>query len=124
MNFSPYSPSPDDDRGTRKSFKQPIPGFSSYQAGHAQSIAEQGGLGNNNSSSSSQTTNNSHVRVNKFETAVPIRVDIEAALCYVFGPITGLFFLIFETQNDYVRFHAWQVKPKKNRWISVNITLF
>lgn len=25
-------------------------------------------------------------------------------------PHAGVFFLILETQNDYVRFHAWQVR--------------
>ncbi|KAG1436556.1 hypothetical protein G6F56_013509 [Rhizopus delemar] len=89
MNFSPYSPSPDEDRGTRKSSKQPIPGFSSYQSGHPESIAEQGVFGASSSGNNSGTTNNNHVRVNKYETTVPIRVDIEAALCYSFGPITG-----------------------------------
>ncbi|KAI8928579.1 hypothetical protein BC831DRAFT_397325 [Entophlyctis helioformis] len=48
------------------------------------------------------------VRINKYETALPIRLDIEAALAYALGPITGALFLILETKNDYVRFHAWQ----------------
>ncbi|CAO3683181.1 unnamed protein product [Rhizopus microsporus] len=120
MNFSPYSPSPDEDRSTRvKKQKQPLPGFSSYQSGNPESFAEQGVLGvgssssnvvdgNGISSSSSSNININSVRVNKYETTVPIRVDIEAAFCYLFGPITGLIFLILETQNDYVRFHAWQ----------------
>ncbi|KAG1058056.1 hypothetical protein G6F43_000134 [Rhizopus delemar] len=108
MNFSPYSPSPDEDRGSRtKKQKQPIPGFSSYQASHPESFAEQGRLGASSSSHHSDPISG-NVRVNKYETAVSIRVDIEAALCYCLGPVTGLLFLILETQNDYVRFHAWQ----------------
>ena len=47
-------------------------------------------------------------RVNKYETTLSMRLDIEAALCYVLGPLTGVLFLILETKNDYVRFHAWQ----------------
>ncbi|KND04583.1 uncharacterized protein SPPG_00303 [Spizellomyces punctatus DAOM BR117] len=47
-------------------------------------------------------------RVNKYETSLGARVDIEAALCYVLGCVTGVLFLILETKNDYVRFHAWQ----------------
>ncbi|KAJ3292642.1 hypothetical protein HK104_005137 [Borealophlyctis nickersoniae] len=47
-------------------------------------------------------------RINKYETSLPIRVDIEAALCYALGCLSGIVFLIFETKNDYVRFHAWQ----------------
>ncbi|KAI8330402.1 hypothetical protein EDC96DRAFT_47788 [Choanephora cucurbitarum] len=97
MNFSPYSPSPDDDR-TRSPYKKPGP--SSYQAGNPDSYAEQG--------LASSSTGNQTIRVNKYETSLPIRVDIEAALAYVLGPVTGLLLLILERQNDYVRFHAWQ----------------
>jgi hypothetical protein len=43
------------------------------------------------------------VRVSKYETSLNIRIDVEAALCYVFGCISGIFFLIMETKNDYVR---------------------
>lgn len=89
MNFSPYSPSPDEDRGSRtKKQKQPIPGFSSYQASHPESFAEQGRLGASSSSNQSNPISG-NVRVNKYETAVSIRVDIEAALCYCLGPVTG-----------------------------------
>lgn len=89
MNFSPYSPSPDEDRGSRtKKQKQPIPGFSSYQASHPESFAEQGRLGASSSSHHSEPISG-NVRVNKYETAVSIRVDIEAALCYCLGPVTG-----------------------------------
>lgn len=89
MNFSPYSPSPDEDRGSRtKKQKQPIPGFSSYQASHPESFAEQGIFGASSSSHHNNPISGS-VRVNKYETAVSIRVDIEAALCYCLGPMTG-----------------------------------
>ncbi|TPX47468.1 hypothetical protein SeLEV6574_g02645 [Synchytrium endobioticum] len=47
-------------------------------------------------------------RVNKYDTALPIRVDIEAAAAYALGCISGIMLLILETKNDYVRFHAWQ----------------
>ncbi|KAI8083233.1 uncharacterized protein B0P05DRAFT_507858 [Gilbertella persicaria] len=108
MNFSPYSPSPDEDRTSRlppkKTQQQAL--FSSYQAGNPQSFAEQGfGAG---SSSSGSAAGNQTIRVNKYETSLPIRVDVEAALAYVLGPVTGLLLLILERQNDYVRFHAWQ----------------
>ncbi|ORX88090.1 hypothetical protein BCR32DRAFT_288843 [Anaeromyces robustus] len=49
-----------------------------------------------------------NIRVNRYETKLPIRIDLEAALTYIFGCVSGIFFLIFETKNDYVRFHAWQ----------------
>ncbi|KAI8393643.1 uncharacterized protein BYT42DRAFT_487074 [Radiomyces spectabilis] len=139
MNFSPYAPSPDEDRTKRiqqekNKNKQPqaknkqtfnyapvnssASTYSPYQAGD-----NRPGLG---FPSSSTTLINEGLfsgpsglgapsgvpvgtqRVNKYETALPIRVDFEAALTYILGPVTGLLFLILETQNDYVRFHAWQ----------------
>ena len=42
-------------------------------------------------------------RVNKYETQLPIRLDYEASLTYVLFCFSGVFFLIFETKNDYVR---------------------
>jgi len=48
------------------------------------------------------------VRVNKYETGLGIRVDIEAALAYSLGALSGVLLLVAETKNDYVRFHAWQ----------------
>ena len=113
MDFSPYRPSPDDDRrkhqerqskGKSRSSKTsstnryepvntnpttassiPGSGFSSYQAGtHNPSLYEQGFGGE-----SSGLQPNATVRVNKYETRLPIRVDIEAAMTYVLGPITG-----------------------------------
>ncbi|KAI7898498.1 uncharacterized protein BX663DRAFT_524980 [Cokeromyces recurvatus] len=121
MDFSPYSPSPDEDRNlripnkkTKQQSKQPV--YKSYQSGDPDSYAEQGLLNNdfgaessiNHNSSLPVFNGNQDVRVNKYETSLPIRVDIEAALAYVLGPITGLLLLILERQNDYVRFHAWQ----------------
>ncbi|KAL9544787.1 hypothetical protein PS6_008582 [Mucor atramentarius] len=119
MNFSPYSPSPDEDRTSRSPKKQQKHQqqsnqavYSSYQAG-SDSYAEQGllGSGSGTGSSSNSTFNGQQaVRVNKYETSLPIRVDVEASLAYVLGPVTGLLLLILERQNDYVRFHAWQVE--------------
>jgi len=34
--------------------------------------------------------------------------NIAGALAYLLGPITGLFFLVVEKQNQFVRFHAAQ----------------
>ncbi|KAI9323759.1 hypothetical protein BX666DRAFT_1890209 [Dichotomocladium elegans] len=129
MDFSPYKPSPDDDRrhqdrhgkgksrggvpsnsksnrvGTGSSDFVGGPNFSSYQAGGLNpSLYEEGSGG----LSFNEGVAGGTVRVNKYETRLPIRVDIEAAMTYVLGPITGVLFLILETKNDYVRFHAWQ----------------
>jgi hypothetical protein len=101
MNFSPYSPSPDDDRSRlpKKSMQpkaqqqaQQQPSFSSYQAGNADSYAEQGlfvGSAGASSSSSGGMNGQQTVRVNKYETSLPIRVDVEASLAYALGPVTG-----------------------------------
>ncbi|KAI8071048.1 hypothetical protein BC940DRAFT_295118 [Gongronella butleri] len=123
MDFSPYKPSPDDDRkrqdrqkGKTKATDYANPSYSPYQAGGSvggghgasfqsspasssasPSMLEQGGSGGG-----------ATLRVNKYETTLPIRVDVEAALTYVVPPLSGLVFLVLETHNDYVRFHAWQ----------------
>ncbi|KAG4084966.1 hypothetical protein H8356DRAFT_1742639 [Neocallimastix lanati (nom. inval.)] len=49
-----------------------------------------------------------NIRINRYETSMPMRIDIEAACTYVLGCVSGVIFLILETKNDYVRFHAWQ----------------
>lgn len=43
-----------------------------------------------------------------FETTM-YRHDWESAACYALGPFGAAFMLIFEVENDYVRFHAYQV---------------
>ncbi|MGM0502110.1 MAG: DUF4870 domain-containing protein [Bacillota bacterium] len=42
------------------------------------------------------------------DTALGIGENIEGALCYLFGWITGLFFLVIEKENKFIRFHAMQ----------------
>ncbi|GAA5959945.1 hypothetical protein JCM8115_004468 [Rhodotorula mucilaginosa] len=42
-----------------------------------------------------------------FETTM-YRHDWEAAACYALGPFGAAFMLIFEIENDFVRFHAYQ----------------
>ncbi|PVV04320.1 hypothetical protein BB560_001182 [Smittium megazygosporum] len=60
------------------------------------------------SSSSDQVDQEQHVAVSRYATVVPIRIDIEAALCYVFFCFSGVLLLIFERENDFIRFHAYQ----------------
>ncbi|KAF5370215.1 hypothetical protein D9615_010066 [Tricholomella constricta] len=50
----------------------------------------------------------SEAQTNQWETRYGMRVDILAAAAYLLGPITALGLLILETQNDFVRFHAYQ----------------
>ncbi|KAH7911194.1 hypothetical protein BJ138DRAFT_1063571 [Hygrophoropsis aurantiaca] len=44
----------------------------------------------------------------RWETRYGIRADLLAAFAYLIGPLSALALLIFETRNDYVRFHAYQ----------------
>lgn len=112
-DFSPYQPSPDEDRTARihkdkqkskngkgkgKQSSQGFqPPYSSYQAGTdgppdaykpTSSLLEEG-LFSDAPSIGAAKGSQGGVRVNKYETKMPIRVDIEAALTYVLGPITG-----------------------------------
>lgn len=113
-DFSPYQPSPDEDRTARiqkekqkqkhkngkGKGKQSAPAssqYSSYQAGAdgppdiyqpSSSLLEEG-LFSDAPSIGAAKGSQGGVRVNKYQTKVPIRVDIEAALTYVLGPITG-----------------------------------
>jgi hypothetical protein len=117
MDFSPYKPSPDDKRtrqqqkkgksklshspyasqttnpnGTSSSSppsgaKQQQPA-SPYQVGGGMldsSLLEEGLLANGSSGNNGAAT----MRVNKYETTMPIRVDLEAALTYLFPPLSG-----------------------------------
>jgi len=42
------------------------------------------------------------------KTSTGLEANIAGLLCYVFGAITGIVFLILEKENKFVRFHAWQ----------------
>lgn len=42
------------------------------------------------------------------KTSLGIDENIEAALCYLLGWLTGIVFLILEKENSFVRFHAMQ----------------
>lgn len=42
------------------------------------------------------------------KTALGMEENLEGALCYVLGFISGVFFLLAEKENKFVRFHAVQ----------------
>jgi len=44
----------------------------------------------------------------KQETTLKIERNLEALLCYILCWVSGIFFLIVEKKNDFVRFHAYQ----------------
>ncbi|KAJ3050844.1 hypothetical protein HK097_008162 [Rhizophlyctis rosea] len=110
MSFAPYQPPP-----------QPGRSNSNYSGGYQQLPGGSGSVGGGGSSSAAPQSFNggsAYVtpgaveqggeRINKYETQLPVRVDIEAALCYSLMALSAVVFLIFETKNDYVRYHAWQ----------------
>ncbi len=46
--------------------------------------------------------------VDEKKTSIGLSENCEGALCYLFGWITGIFFLLFEKKNKFVQFHAFQ----------------
>ncbi|GBB91958.1 hypothetical protein RclHR1_19430005 [Rhizophagus clarus] len=98
-NFSPYTPPPDEQKLNRNSVRY----ASSTTASTSTSANPFAGVYRQ-----TEQLPNGQMKINKYETDLPIRVDIEAALTYAFGCVTGVLFLILEQKNDYVRFHAWQ----------------
>lgn len=42
------------------------------------------------------------------KTSSGLEENISGLLCYVFGWVTGIIFLLIESENKFVRFHAWQ----------------
>ncbi|ADT83291.1 DUF4870 domain-containing protein [Thermococcus barophilus] len=46
--------------------------------------------------------------VEKSKTSLGLEENIEAALAYVLGFLTGIIFLLLEKESDFVRFHAMQ----------------
>lgn len=40
--------------------------------------------------------------------SLPVSDNLAGALCYLFGWITGVIFLLIAPQNSFIRFHAWQ----------------
>jgi len=100
-DFSPYqSEEPQQSRSSPyfQSSSQSIQGGSPVISGIGSNAGPNGGL-----------LGGGNARVNQYETRLPLRIDIEAIMCYVaLPPVGAVLLLVLETQNDYVRFHAWQ----------------
>jgi len=122
-NIAPYAPppdqqtesSPDPSNGHPRAswFQKPggapsssSQGYGSYQSGGIPTLGgEQAGItgfGGGGGLDEERGVSN------LWETRFGWRVDVEAAVAYLFGPISALALLILETNNDYVRFHAYQ----------------
>ncbi|CAG7847105.1 SubName: Full=Uncharacterized protein {ECO:0000313/EMBL:CCA69110.1} [Serendipita indica DSM 11827] len=110
-NVAPYAPPPDQvpqssTTNTRPSwFQRPQQAYSSYQSGGIPTFGDnQAGI-TGFGGGGGDPEQGVH---NMWETRLGMRVDVEAALAYLLGPVSALVLLILETTNDYVRFHAYQ----------------
>ncbi|KAJ3971115.1 hypothetical protein EV361DRAFT_800739 [Lentinula raphanica] len=116
-SFAPYMPPPDDPEYSAhsklSSSKTPArarPWFPSQQSSQGVSYQnggiptfsdpQTGGFGN--------TPNEESESHNQWQTRYGTRVDMMSAFAYLLGPLSAFLVLIFETQNDYVRFHGYQ----------------
>ncbi|TFL06583.1 hypothetical protein BDV98DRAFT_522070 [Pterulicium gracile] len=118
--FAPYTPPPDDpthqhhqqqpSANTNSSrFSAPIrPWFPHSQSSIAADSSYQSGAVPTFSASQSAGPSTAPETENRWATSSHLRVDMLAAFAYILGPISALLLLIFETENDYVRFHAYQ----------------
>ncbi|AHF79778.1 DUF4870 domain-containing protein [Thermococcus paralvinellae] len=52
--------------------------------------------------------NNENGVIKKSETSLGLEENVEAALAYVLGFLTGIIFLLLEKESEFVRFHAMQ----------------
>ncbi len=50
--------------------------------------------------------------------------NVAGALAYFLGPFTGIFFLVVEKQNAFVRFHAAQSVAVAVAWVIVWVAMF
>ncbi|KZT30390.1 hypothetical protein NEOLEDRAFT_1125927 [Neolentinus lepideus HHB14362 ss-1] len=113
-SFAPYTPPPDDpeyiNRSTpSKGATRPwFPASSSLQ--YSIPSYQSGGIPTFNTSAAGGdgASEETEGQQNQWETRFGMRVDVLAAFAYILGPLSALLLLVIETQNDYVRFHAYQ----------------
>ncbi|GLB36165.1 hypothetical protein LshimejAT787_0304530 [Lyophyllum shimeji] len=113
-SFAPYTPPPDDPAYT-SSATTGAPGrpwfpSHSFHVHETDTSYQSGGIPTFGTSAAGGVgvAEMSEAQVNRWETRYGWRVDILAAAAYLLGPISALALLILETQNDFVRFHAYQ----------------
>ncbi|GAA6002781.1 hypothetical protein JCM10207_007674 [Rhodosporidiobolus poonsookiae] len=116
LNFAPYSEPPDQQRPALASFSTPSPAAVQETASSYHDGAPVNSLASNTAFSSSATYGNTGYAPigsaaagldSGYETTT-LRHDWAGPLCYLLGPLGAAFFLVFEVENDWVRFHAWQ----------------
>ncbi|KAK7064222.1 hypothetical protein R3P38DRAFT_2823118 [Favolaschia claudopus] len=110
-SFAAYTPPPDDPVSLPQPSKAPPrPWFPSQASSQNDTSYQSGGIPTFGSSASGGlgAVEEAESQQNRWETRYGLRVDMLAAVAYLLGPISALALLIIETQNDYVRFHAYQ----------------
>jgi len=121
MNFAPFSSPPSSPPASQtllpRTSKPKTNWFSpsTYTSNSYQSGAPVASLDETHASSEGYSTQNYHDAEGgtlsgpeAYETRFGWRCDMEAAAAYVLGPVLAILLLIVETNNNYVRFHAWQ----------------
>ncbi|KAJ7932386.1 hypothetical protein B0H13DRAFT_776763 [Mycena leptocephala] len=110
-SFAAYTPPPDDPDSSPPASKPAAarPWFPTHPS-HTDTSYQSGGIPTFNSSAAGGlgAVEEAEGQQNQWETRHGLRVDMLAAVAYLLGPISALALLIIETQNDYVRFHAYQ----------------
>ncbi|KAJ7181673.1 hypothetical protein C8R43DRAFT_969881 [Mycena crocata] len=109
-SFAAYTPPPDDPASLPVTSKAPARPWFPAHASHTDTSYQSGGIPTFNASASGGlgAVEEAEGQQNQWETRHGLRVDMLAAVAYLLGPISALALLIIETQNDYVRFHAYQ----------------
>ena len=117
-SFAAYTPPPDAPPEPASQSKAKRPWFPAHQSSNfVQSVAGPSSVSSyqagavptfGNSIGGGAGAVEDQMGVNEWETRFGWRVDLEAPVAYLGGPITALILLILETSNDFVRFHAYQ----------------
>ncbi|KAF8597750.1 hypothetical protein BDV93DRAFT_452365 [Ceratobasidium sp. AG-I] len=106
-SFAAYTPPPDAPPEAGSQSKAKRPWFPAHQSSNfIQSAGAVPTFGNSMGGGAGHVEE--QMGTNEWETRFGWRVDVEAAVTYLGGPITALILLILETSNDFVRFHAYQ----------------
>ncbi|KAF4572902.1 hypothetical protein EYR36_007412 [Pleurotus pulmonarius] len=127
--FAPYTPPPDDPSRGPSSASSSRPSARAWFPNTEDTSYQSGGIPTFNASmAGSGPQVDEDANVNQWETTYGLRVDVLAAVAYLLGPFSALVLLILETQNDYVRFHAYQSAlvstPLVIIWVAASLLSF
>ncbi|KAF5313114.1 hypothetical protein D9619_003185 [Psilocybe cf. subviscida] len=108
-SFAAYTPPPDEQSGQLPQHDHK-PSHNAWFS-HGEGSYQSGGIPSISSSLAVhpvEVATEERPSTNLWETTYGWRTDILALWAYLLGPISAIALLIWETQNDYVRFHAYQ----------------